>query len=126
MPARHAGYDAIEQRNGVPMRLQIKGRCVDDKAARSQRIGAIDSTKEFDAVILVLLDANYDAFAMYEAPRSAMRAALSTPGSKARNVRRPLAFASSSQYQPCDGLTVSSIRVLLPDSRASFVVPYGH
>lgn len=92
MPARHAGYDAIEERDGVSLRLQIKGRCVDEKAARSQRVGAIDRTKEFDAVILVLLDANYDAFAMYEAPRSAVLAALAAPGSKARNVRRTLSI----------------------------------
>lgn len=90
MPARQAGYDAMEIRNGEPVRLQIKGRCVGEKAKRGQRLGAIDPTKEFDAVVLVLLDANYEAIAIYEAPRSAVLAALAAPGSRARNQRGAL------------------------------------
>lgn len=86
-PARQAGYDAVEIRDGQPFRLQIKGRCVLEGSKRSQRIGSIDIQKEFDAVLLVLLDGDFEATAIYEASREAVIAALTTPGSKSRNER---------------------------------------
>ncbi len=89
-PARQAGYDAIEVRDGRPIRLQIKGRCVLEDSKPGQRVGAIDIDKEFDAVLLVLLDGDYEATAIYEAPREAVVSALTAPGSKSRNERRAL------------------------------------
>lgn len=70
--ARQAGYDAIECRDGQTVRLQIKGRCVLEDSKPGQRIGAIDIRKEFDAVLLVLLDGNFEATAIYEAGREAL------------------------------------------------------
>ena len=87
-PARHAGFDAI--RPGDGKRLQIKGRCILPGAKPGQRLGSIDITKEFDAVLLVLLDANFDATEIYEADRGAVVAALTAPGSKSRNERGAL------------------------------------
>jgi hypothetical protein len=89
-PARQAGYDATENRDGQTVRLQIKGRCMLDHSKPSQRIGSIDIRKEFDAVLLVLLDGNFDATAIYEAPRQAVITALTAPGSKSRNERGSL------------------------------------
>src|SRR5207247_7012580 len=83
--ARQAGYDAIEIRDGVQRRLQIKGRCLLPNCKPSQRLGSIDIKKEWDAVLMVLLDENFDARAIYEAERPAIVAALTTPGSKTRN-----------------------------------------
>ncbi len=91
--ARHAGYDATEIRDGKPWRLQIKGRCILPDSKRGQRIGTIDIHKEFDAVLLVLLDSNFEATAIYEAPRDKVIAALSAPGSIARNKRGALGVA---------------------------------
>lgn len=88
--ARQAGYDAIEQRDGREHRLQIKGRCILPNCKPGQRMGAIDVEKEFDGVLLVLLDENFDATAIYEADREAVLAALAVPGSKARNERGAL------------------------------------
>lgn len=53
-------------------------------------MGGVDLTKPFDAVLLVLLDSNYNAIAMYEASRDSVVAALEKPGSKARNERGSL------------------------------------
>jgi hypothetical protein len=86
-PARQAGYDAIERANGVNRRLQIKGRCLLPGSKPGQRLGSIDTEKEWDAVLMVLLDENFDATEIYEAHRSAILAALAAPGSKARNER---------------------------------------
>lgn len=92
-PARQAGYDAIECRNGTRRRLQIKGRCLLPDAKPGQRIGSIKLDKAWDAVLLVLLDENLDAMEIYEAPRAKIAAALTAPGSKARNERGALGIA---------------------------------
>ena len=89
-PARNAGYDAIEKVNGRTRRLQIKGRCLLPNCKPGQRIGSIDVKKEWDAVLLVLLDENFDATEIHEANRQAVLAALAAPGSKARNERGAL------------------------------------
>jgi hypothetical protein len=81
-PARQAGYDAVEQRGTGIRRHQIKGRCIHAGASRSQMVGSIDTSKPFDSVLLVLLDAEFNAFEIYEADREAVIAALAVPGSK--------------------------------------------
>lgn len=91
--ARQAGYDATEVRDGVVWRLQIKGRCLLPNCKPGQRVGSIDIEKEWDATLLVLLNENFDATAIYEADRPTIIAALTAPGSKARNERWALGVA---------------------------------
>jgi hypothetical protein len=90
-PARQAGYDALEHQDGKARRLQIKGRCRLPGCKPGQRVGSVDITKEWDAVLLVLLDENFEALEIHEAERAAVLKALSAPGSKARNERGALA-----------------------------------
>lgn len=92
-PVRHPGYDAVRVVPGGTQRLQIKGRCVLPGARPGQRIGRIDCEKEWDAVLLVLLDENLDATAIYEADRATVVAALSAPGSRSRNERGSLGIS---------------------------------
>jgi hypothetical protein len=99
--ARQAGYDALERRDGTVRRLQIKGRCWLDDCKPGQRLGAIRIEKEWDAVLLVLLDENFDAVEIYEAERIPIVAALTAPGSKARNERGALAV---SKFKSIGGL----------------------
>jgi hypothetical protein len=68
-PARQAGYDAIEHIDGATRHLQIKGRCLLPGCKPGQRLGSIDVTKEWDAVLMVLLDGNFDALEIWEAER---------------------------------------------------------
>jgi len=91
--ARQAGYDAIETVEGGTRTLQIKGRCLLPGCKPSQRLSRIDIKKEFDAVLMVLLDGSFDATAIYEAERAAIVAALTKPGSTARNVMGALAVS---------------------------------
>ncbi len=86
-PARQAGYDAIEVVNGVERRLQIKGRCLFADSSPGQRLGRIDIKKVWDAVLVVLVDENFDAYEIHEAERDPVIAAILAPGSKARNER---------------------------------------
>lgn len=85
--ARQAGYDATETRDGLILRIQIKGRYFSSRQMRGGRVGSIDLKQPFDTVLLVLLDVDYNAFQIYEATRSAVEALLTRPGSKARNER---------------------------------------
>jgi len=91
--ARQAGYDATEKQNGVIRRLQIKGRCLLPNCKPGQRLGSIDIKKDWDAVLLVILDEHFDATAMYEADRPAVISAITAPGSKARNERGALSVS---------------------------------
>jgi hypothetical protein len=83
-PARQAGYDAVGKGGRT---FQIKGRCILPGCKPGQRLGRIDVEKEFDAVLMVLVDESFDAIAIYEADRDKVLAALAEPGSKARNER---------------------------------------
>jgi hypothetical protein len=89
-PARQVGYDAIEQSNPSIRRLQIKGRCLLPNCKPGPRLGSIDVSKDWDAALVVLLSEHFDTTEMYEADRTAVLAALSAPGSKARNERGQL------------------------------------
>lgn len=92
MEARTAGYDATSRRDGRT--YQIKGRCVLPNSKPSQRIGKIKKDKPFDAVLLVLLDKDFNATAIFEADRVSVIAALDKPGSRARNVRGQLSVCA--------------------------------
>jgi hypothetical protein len=87
---RQSGYDAVRNTAEGKQRLQIKGRCILPGAKPGQRIGRIDQSKEWDAVLLVLLDQDFDAMVIYEADRKPIIAALQSPGSRARNERGSL------------------------------------
>ena len=92
-PARQAGYDAVEKKDGAVRRLQVKGRCLLPGCKPGQRVGSIDREKEWDAILLVLLDENFDALEIHEAPRAAVVAALEAPWSRARNERGALSVS---------------------------------
>ncbi len=92
-PARQAGYDATELVSGKTRTLQIKGRCLPNGRTPGQQLGSIQPDKEWDAVLMVLLDSNFSATEIWEADRSTVLAALAAPGSKARNERGALGVA---------------------------------
>lgn len=92
--ARQAGHDATRIEDGVLKKLQIKGRCVPPGSSKSQRLGSIDIEKDFDAVLLVLMDEYFNTTAIYEAERAPIVDAITKPGSKARNERGQLAVGS--------------------------------
>jgi hypothetical protein len=88
--ARQAGYDATRFESGRVIRIQIKGRCIPADAKPGQRLGSIRLDQEWDTVMLVLMNEDYEALSIYEAERPSAEAALRAPGSKARNERGAL------------------------------------
>lgn len=91
--ARQAGYDAIKRENGKDVKIQIKGRSLPKKANPGARIGKIQLDKEWDVVMLVLLDDEFEPIEIFEANRDVISKALLAPGSKARNERGALGIA---------------------------------
>ena len=91
--ARQSGYDAIQREKGKEVKVQIKGRSLPENPKSGQRIGRIQLDKEWDTVLLVLLDHDYQPIELYEAERGPITDALTAPGSKARNERGALSVA---------------------------------
>jgi len=86
-PARSPGYDATRRVGDRVERIQIKGRRVSESDPYRGRVPTIKLNSTFDSVMLVLLDYQYNAFQIWEAPREAVEQRLLAPGSKARNER---------------------------------------
>ena len=87
--ARQAGYDAIgnDQR-----KIQIKGRCLSPSPKPGQRLGSIRLDHEWDTVLLVLMNEQFEVTEMWESNRPEIEEALLAPGSKARNERGALSL----------------------------------
>lgn len=91
--AREPGYDAIRVLAGKEQRIEIKTRLLQPNCRPGGRCGRIKLDHEWDSVVLVLLDQDFEPTAMYEAAREDIAAALTKPGSKARNERGALAVS---------------------------------
>ena len=91
---RERGFDAIERIGTAEKRIQIKGRRRPRVDAVWGRVGAIDLAKDFDSVVLVLLDERYETEEILEASRGAVEEHLKRPGSRARNERGQMAVTA--------------------------------
>lgn len=87
---RQSGYDAVRGEGSSVCKIQIKARCVLPDSKPGQRIGRIRLDREWDSVVLVLLDEDLEPTEIYEARRPEVEAALLAPGSKSRNERGAL------------------------------------
>jgi hypothetical protein len=85
--ARNPGYDAVGQDG---RRIQIKSRCILPNSKPGGRVGSIRLNHEFDSVMLVLMNENFEPLEIYEANYSNVKFALEKEGSIARNVRGSL------------------------------------
>jgi len=62
------GVDAIDPARS-DLRVQIKSRTIFDESKSGQRIGQIKVDQEWDVVVLVLMDSDYEPYEIYEAGR---------------------------------------------------------
>lgn len=67
-PEGEGGYDAIDPARG-DLRIQIKSRTILDESKSGQRLGQLKLDKDWDTVVLVLMDENYEPYEIYEAQR---------------------------------------------------------
>ncbi|HHZ88106.1 MAG TPA: hypothetical protein EYN73_05345 [Chromatiaceae bacterium] len=66
---RGNGYDAVGSGQFEGKRVIIKARTIFDDSKSGQRIGQLKVDKDWDSVILVLMDEDYEPFEMFEAER---------------------------------------------------------
>ena len=88
------GYDAIglePPREGL--RFQIKGRAIFDDKKGGQRIGQLKLEQSWDAVLLVLLDEQYEPNEIYEASRDAIEEAMEEAADSNRSKRGAMSVA---------------------------------
>jgi hypothetical protein len=62
------GYQATDPGRS-DKRIQIKSRAIFDEAKSGQRIGQLNTDREWDSVVLVLMDEEYEPCEIYEAER---------------------------------------------------------
>ena len=72
------GYDAVGKGKRDGKKVQIKGRVIFDEAKSGQRIGQLKTDQEWDSVVLVLMDENFEPFEIYEAERDEIDVAQSS------------------------------------------------
>ena len=90
---RPGGYDAIGKGPREGKRIQIKGRAVFDELKSSQRIGQLKIEQEWDSIVLVIMDENYNPTEIYEADRAIVEQAIEESASSKRNKRGAMSLA---------------------------------
>ena len=78
-PVRSPGYDAIDGR-----KVQIKSRLIKSSRHLHGRMGAISLKHEWDTVMLVLMEKEFEPFAIYEVTRTDIIKALSKTNANSR------------------------------------------
>ena len=66
-------------------RIQIKGRAIFDESKTGQRIGQLKLDKEWDSVVLVIMDAEFASTEMYMASKKTLLNELGTDDSSRKN-----------------------------------------
>lgn len=80
------GYDAVGTVQSWPdLRIQIKGRAIFDESKTGQRIGQLKLDKPWDAVVLVLMNEDFETQEIYLARRHELEEELSQVDSKRQN-----------------------------------------
>lgn len=92
-PGENAGYDAIGRGARAGRRVQIKARAIFDQSKSGQRIGQIKVDQDWDSVVLVLMDENFEPFEIYEAERADLVEALSDNTAGNRSKRGAMSVA---------------------------------
>jgi hypothetical protein len=88
------GYDAVGrsgERRG--RRIQIKSRTIFDDTKGGHRIGQLKTGQDWDSVLLVLMDEDYEPFEIYEAERDALLEAVAESEGSRRAKRGLLSVA---------------------------------
>lgn len=88
-----SGHDAIGRGKRGGKKVQIKGRVIFDERKSGHRIGELRVDRDWDSVLLVLMDEEYEPFEIYEAEHQDILDALSDGDDSRRNRRGALSVA---------------------------------
>jgi len=81
---RTGGVDAIGNNQREGQRIQIKSRVITSEKKSGARVGQLNPNGEWDAVVLVILDEEYEPCEIYEAERDEVLKELSDQSSRSR------------------------------------------
>lgn len=87
------GYDAIGRGSREGKRIQIKGRAIFEEGKSGQRIGQIKADQEWDSIVLVLMDEEFEPFEIYEVDREVMMQEMASSGGGKRSKRGAMSVA---------------------------------
>lgn len=88
------GYDAVGKSGSLAgRRIQIKGRAIFDEGKSGQRIGQLRAEKDWDSVVLVLMDEEFQPREIYEAEREDVMEAVNEAAGSRRSKRGALSVA---------------------------------
>lgn len=77
-----SGYDAVGRGRWEGQRVQIKGRAIFDEHKGGQRVGQLKAGLNWDLVVLVLMDEDYEPFEIWQADRETLREVLEGNGAR--------------------------------------------
>ena len=88
------GYDAVGLQ-GVrkDYRFQIKGRAIFDEKKGGQRLGQIKIEQDWDKILLVLMDEEFETTEIYEASRNDILKDIEVSGTSSRKKRGAMSVA---------------------------------
>lgn len=81
------GVDALWDSTEDVERVQIKGRVIFDPKKSGQRVGQLNLDAEWDRVLLVLMNEDYQCTSIYSLTKNALLAALTETNDGKTNVR---------------------------------------
>ena len=90
---RSGGYDAVGLGSREGKKIQIKGRVIFDEEKAGQRVGQLKLEQEWDSVVLVIMDENYEPYEIYEAGREDILDAMEEAGTSTRRKRGAMSVA---------------------------------
>ena len=77
-----AGWDATDPETG--RRVQIKSRTIFDETKGGERIGQLKMNQDWDAVVLVLMDEDYEPYEIYQALRDDLAEFVNSSSSRSK------------------------------------------
>ena len=90
---RDGGYDAVGRGKRAGKKVQIKGRAVFDEKKSGQRIGQMKLEQEWDAIVLVIMNEEYEPIEIFECNRNVIEEAMDDNKSNKRNKRGAMSLA---------------------------------
>lgn len=90
---RSLGYDAVGEGDCEGKRIQIKARVIFDEEKSGQRVGQLRLDHDWDSVVLVIMDDDYEPFEIYEAEREDIMDAMDEAASSNRKKRGAMSVA---------------------------------
>jgi len=91
--AHSGGYDAIGKGEKNDKLVQIKGRAILEEKKSGQRIGQLKVEQEWDSVMLVMMNDEYEPIEIYEAQRKDLLGDLEDSGPSKRKKRGAMTVA---------------------------------